>query len=94
MRALRIPSDRRARLLEDGLLAINSHSEEVLHGLTHEESQFLIDAGEAAEPGDGAALERRWALALRHEQARMRIALADDEGSADEEFRLRVETRF
>ncbi|QFZ86189.1 MULTISPECIES: hypothetical protein [Variovorax] len=93
MQALRIPNDRRARLLADGLLAINSRSEEILHGLTHEESQFLIDAGEAA-PGDAAALERRCELALRHEQARLRIAFADDEGSADEEFRLRAETRF
>ncbi len=93
MQALRIATDRRARLLADGLLAINSRSQEVLHGLTHEESQFLIDFDDMT-PGDAATLERRCQLALRHEQARLRIAFADDEGSADEEFRLRVETRF
>lgn len=93
MQALRIPNDRRTRLLADGLLAINSHSQEVLHGLTHEESQFLMDFDENAL-ADATTLERRAELALRHEQARMRLALADDEGSADEEFRLRVETRF
>ena len=93
MQALRIPNDRRTRLLADGLLAINSHSQEVLHGLTYEESQFPMDFDDKAS-GDAATLERRAELALRHEQARMRLALADDEGSADEEFRLRVETRF
>ncbi|MCY1232129.1 hypothetical protein D9M72_446050 [compost metagenome] len=93
MQALRIPTDRRTRLLADGLLAINSHSQEVLHGLTHEESQFLMDFDDKT-PGDATTRERRCELALRHEQARMRLARADDEGSADEEFRLRVGTRF
>lgn len=93
MQTLEMSSERRARLLADSQLAINSRNEEILHGLTHEESQFLIDFDEAA-PADVAALERRGELTLRHEQARLRIAVADDEGSADEEYRLRVETRF
>ncbi|MDQ0040743.1 MULTISPECIES: hypothetical protein [Variovorax] len=93
MQTLEISSERRARLLADSLLAINSRNQEILHGLTHEESQFLIDFDDDT-PNDATTLERRCELALRHEQARLRIAVADDEGSADEEFRLRVETRF
>ncbi|MDP9991624.1 hypothetical protein J2W28_002801 [Variovorax boronicumulans] len=93
MQTLEISSERRARLLADSLLAINSRNQEILHGLTHEESQFLIDFDDDT-PNDATTLERRCALALRHEQARLRIAVADDEGSADEEYRPRVETRF
>lgn len=95
MQMLRISSERRARLLADGLLAINARSQEVLHGLTFEESQFLIDF----DDDDGAAAddpsqERRSELSLRHEQARLRIATADDESSADEEQRPRAATKF
>ena len=95
MQMLRISSERRARLLADSLLAINARSQEVLHGLTFEESQFLIDF----DDDDGAAdddpsQERRSELSLRHEQARLRIATADDESSADEEQRPRAATKF
>ncbi|BEP40947.1 hypothetical protein [Variovorax sp. V15] len=95
MQMLRISSERRARLLADGLLAINARSQEVLHGLTFEESQFLIDF----DDDDGAAddepsQERRSELSLRHEQARLRIVTADDESSADEEQRPRAATKF
>jgi hypothetical protein len=88
MQKLRISNERRARLLADGVLAINARSEEVLHGLTLEESQFLMDFGDGS-PSDGTALERQGELTLRHEHARLRIATADDESSADEEHRLR-----
>ena len=96
MQMLRISSERRARLLADGLLAINARSQEVLHGLTFEESQFLIDFD---DDDDGAAdddpsQERRSELSLRHEQARLRIVTADDESSADEEQRPRAATKF
>ncbi|MDQ0086464.1 hypothetical protein J2W35_006846 [Variovorax boronicumulans] len=93
MQMLRISNERRARLRADGLLAINAKSQEVLHGLTFEESQFLIDFGEET-PGDTPMPERLAEFALRHEQARLRIAMADDESSADEEHRLRTATRF
>lgn len=95
MQMLKISSERRARLLADGLLAINARSQEVLHGLTFEESQFLIDFdGDDQAPGDAASPERRGELALKLEQARLRIATADDESSADEEQRPRVATKF
>lgn len=67
MQVLRISNVRRARLLADGLLAINARSQEVLHGLTFEESQFMIDFGEEGT-SDAKALERSGELALRHEK--------------------------
>jgi len=95
MQMLRISSERRARLLADGLLAINARSQEVLHGLTFEESQFLIDFDDdAGAADDDPSQERRSELSLRHEQARLRIATADDESSADEEQRPRAATKF
>jgi hypothetical protein len=93
MQVLRISNVRRARLLADGLLAINARSQEVLHGLTFEESQFMIDFGEKGT-SDAKALERSGELALRHERARLRIATADDESGADPAHRLRAATRF
>lgn len=95
MQMLQISTERRARLLADGLLAINARSQEVLHGLSFEESQFLIDFDDDAQaPGDEPSLERRAELARRFEQARLRLATADDESSADEEQRPRAATKF
>lgn len=92
MQRLQMSSERRGRLLADGLLAINARGQEVLHGLTHEETQFLIDSD--GETMSDAMLERRGALMLRHEQARLRMATADDEASRGEAHRMRVTTRF
>jgi len=95
MQMLQLSSERRARLLSDGLLAINARSQEVLQGLTFEESQFLIDFDDDDQgAADAASMERRGELALRHEQARLRIARADDESSAAEEQRPRVASKF
>jgi hypothetical protein len=89
MQILKVSAAQRAQLLGDSLLAINSQGEEVLHGLTFEESQFLIDCGKKP-PSDAAALDRCSDLARKHEQARLRIATADDESSASEASRLRT----
>ncbi len=95
MQMLQISSERRARLLADGLLAINARSQEVLHGLSFEESQFLIDFDDDEPSASGArSLERRGELSLRHERARLRIARADDESSAAEEQRPRAASKF
>ncbi|WP_432726878.1 hypothetical protein [Variovorax sp. W6] len=94
MQMLRMSNERRARLLADGLLAINARSQEVLHGLSFEESQFLVDFDDEQGKDDASSLQRRGELALRHEQARLRIATADDESSADEEQRPRAATKF
>lgn len=95
MQMLQLSSERRARLLSHGLLAINARSQEVLQGLTFEESQFLVDFDDGGQgAGDAASMERREELALRHEQARLRIARADDESSATEEPRPSVASKF
>ena len=95
MQMLQLSSERRARLLSDGLLAINARSQEVLQGLTFEESQFLIDFDDGGHrAGDAASMERPEELALGHEQARRRIARADDESSAAEEPRPSVASKF
>lgn len=95
MQMLQLSSERRVRLLSHGLLAINARSQEVLQGLTFEESQFLIDFDDGVHgAGDVASMERREELALRHEQARLRIARADDESSAAEEPRPSVASKF
>jgi hypothetical protein len=80
---LRVSTERRAQLLGDNHLAINSRDQEVLCGLTFEESQFLIDCGEVPQR-DTAAMDRCDDLLRKHERARLRIAIADDESSADE----------
>jgi hypothetical protein len=81
MKMLHMSATRRARLLSENLLAVTSRDHEVLHGLSFDESQFLIDHG-GAQPGDGAARARCDELMCRHERARLRIATADDESSA------------
>jgi hypothetical protein len=84
MQLLQIPTVQRTQLADEGLLAINSSGQEVLHGLSFEESQFLVDC--AAQPAnDAATLDRCNDLALRHERARLRIATVDDESTGDEE---------
>lgn len=89
MHMLRMSEAHRARLLADGVLAINARDEEILQGLSFDESQFMLDFDES--PSSGAdALDRHSELALKHEQARLKIATADDESSADEESRRRV----
>jgi len=83
MKMLRISTQRRAQLASENLLALNSRDQEILHGLSFDESQFLIDCGEDP-PADTADRERCGDLIRRHERARLRIATADDEGSASE----------
>lgn len=48
LQKLRISNERRVQPLADGVLAINARSEVVLHGLTLEESQFLMDFGDGS----------------------------------------------
>ncbi len=78
MQTLAISDALRAQLVADNLLAINSHGQEVLHGLDFAESQLLVDCSET-QPEDPAWRERCAALMIKHERARLRIATVDDE---------------
>jgi hypothetical protein len=81
VQSLAIPEALRAQLAADNLLAINSHGQEVLHGLDFAESQLLVDC--SGEPPSDAALRERCAeLVVKHERARLRIATVDDESTA------------
>jgi hypothetical protein len=53
----------------------------------------MIDFGEEM-PSDAKTFERRGELAVRHEEARLRSATADNESGADPAHRLRAATRF
>ncbi|MEZ2299328.1 hypothetical protein [Variovorax sp. RCC_210] len=68
--------------LAGGVLAINARSEEVLHGLTLKESQFLMDLGDGSL-SDRTARDGQGGLTLQHEHAWLRIATADDESSSN-----------
>ena len=85
MQMLQIPREVRDRLSAENLLAINSRGQEVLQGLSFDESQFLIDCRSRPRSTDSAVLDRCTELALKHERARLRIATADDESTANSE---------
>ncbi|MDH6594961.1 hypothetical protein M2165_004850 [Variovorax sp. TBS-050B] len=81
LQTLAIPDALRAQLAAENLLAINSHGQEVLHGLDFAESQLLVECTEAS-PDDAARRERCAELVVKHERARLRIATVDDERTA------------
>lgn len=86
MEMLKIPPDLRRRLQDQNALAITAKGQEVFQGLTYEESQFVVAAsGEKADSMSQAQRDRYAGLVLKHEQARMRRASADDEVFKDEE---------
>ncbi|MDR6428197.1 hypothetical protein J2738_004352 [Variovorax paradoxus] len=78
LHTLAISEALRAQLSADNLLAINSHGQEVLHGLDFDESQLLVDCSEQ-QPTDPSTRERCAQLVIKHERARLRIATVDDE---------------
>ena len=78
LQALAISEALRAHLSADNLLAINSHGQEVLHGLDFAESQLLVDCSEQP-PADASMQEQCAKLVIKHERARLRIATVDDE---------------
>ncbi|WP_431122610.1 hypothetical protein [Variovorax paradoxus] len=78
LQTLAISEALRAQLSAENLLALNSHGQEVLHGLDFEESQLLVDCSD--RPSADASVQRRCAeLVIKHERARLRIATVDDE---------------
>lgn len=81
LRPLAISEALRAHLAAENLLAINSHGQEVLHGLDFEESQLLVNCSEGL-PSDASVQERCAELVIKHERARLRIATVDDERTA------------
>lgn len=80
LQTLAISEALRAQLSADNLLAINSHGQEVLHGLDFAESQLLVDCSERP-PTDASMQEQCARLVIKHERARLRIATVDDERS-------------
>ncbi|MET3441532.1 hypothetical protein ABIC94_002290 [Variovorax paradoxus] len=78
MQTLAISEALRTQLSAENLLAINSHGQEILHGLDFDESQLLVDCKEQT-PADASMQERCAELVLKHERARLRIATVDDE---------------
>ena len=81
LQTLAISEALRAQLSADNLLAINSHGQEVLHGLDFAESQLLVDCSEQP-PADASMQEQCAQLVIKHERARLRIATVDDERTA------------
>lgn len=78
MQTLAISEALRTLLSAENLLAINSHGQEILHGLDFDESQLLVDCKEQS-PADASIQERCAELVIKHERARLRIATVDDE---------------
>ena len=81
LQPLAISEALRAQLAAENLLAINSHGQEVLHGLDFDESQLLVECREGP-PADASMQERCAQLVIKHERARLRIATVDDERTA------------
>jgi len=81
LQTLAISEALRAHLSADNLLAINSHGQEVLHGLDFAESQLLVDCSEQ-QPTDPSMQEQCAKLVIKHERARLRIATVDGERTA------------
>lgn len=86
MKMLTMSSELRRRLLSQNAMAINAKGQEVLHGLTFEESRFVVGCSDG-NANDMSEEERdRYAgLILKHEQARMRSASTDRDIPKDEE---------
>ena len=78
MQTLAISEALRTQLSAENLLAINSHGQEVLHGLDFDESQLLLDCKQQP-PADASTQEQCANLVVKHERARLRIATVDDE---------------
>jgi hypothetical protein len=81
LQPLAISEALRAQLAAENLLAINSHGQEVLHGLDFDDSQLLVECREGP-PADASMQERCAELVIKHERARLRIATVDDERTA------------
>lgn len=88
MKMLRMSTALRRRLASQNAMAINAKGQEVLHGLTFEESRFVVGCpnGDALDISDKER-DRYAGLILKHERARMRSACAD-RGIAKDEERL------
>ena len=78
LQTLAISEAQRAQLSAENLLALNSHGQEVLHGLDFEESQLFVDCSERRS-ADAAVQQQCAELVIKHERARLRIATVDDE---------------
>lgn len=78
MKMLTMPSGLRRRLVSQNALAMNAKGQEVLHGLTLEESRFVVGwSGGNANDMSERERHRYASLMLKHEQARMRSASTD-----------------
>ncbi|KLN53283.1 hypothetical protein [Variovorax paradoxus] len=88
MKMLRMSTALRRRLASQNAMAINAKGQEVLHGLTVEESRFVVGCsdGDVLDMSDEER-DRYAGLILKHERARMRSACVD-RGIAKDEERL------
>lgn len=93
MKHLDISDAQRAELSGRSLLAINSKGQEVLHGLSFEESQFFVDCARQM-PAGSAELDRYTDLTHKHEAARFKIASVDDESTGEEDGPPRLPGKF
>ena len=93
MKQLDMPDTQRAGLSARSLLAINAKGQEVLHGLSFDESQFFVDCARSM-PSGAAELDRYADLSRRHEAARFKIATVDDESSGEEDGPPRLAGKF
>lgn len=86
MKMLTMPSELRRRLLSQNTMAINAKGQEVLHGLTLEESRFVVGCSDRnANDMPEEERDRYVGLILKHERARMRSASTDRSATKDEE---------
>ncbi|RZL89716.1 MAG: hypothetical protein EOP82_18320 [Variovorax sp.] len=83
MKLLEMPAAQRAAPSIIHALSIDARGQEVLQGLSFEESRFFVACMQKT-PSDPAACDRFAALSVRHEAARLRLARADDESTGDE----------
>lgn len=84
MQRLSMSREQRRRLSARNALAINAQGQEVLHGLSFEESRFLIRCATRKRLTEDER-ERYDALTLRHERLHFREASLDEALSKDEE---------
>lgn len=85
MQTLSMSATQRDHLSARNALAINSKGEEILHGLSFEESQFMIDCADKDADRMTQQEQDRYAdLVLRHERICLKNASADDEVFKDE----------
>jgi hypothetical protein len=86
MKMLTMPAELRRRLSSQNAMAINAKGQEVLHGLSFEESRFVVGcSGGNANDLSEKERDRYAGLILKHEQARMRSASTDRSAPKDEE---------